>query len=135
MNIASTTKYLVAVLAICLISQPIFAQNVIWSEDFGGGTIPTGWNNYDPNDPTVVWEYETDSGRVTVQNPGYNGVAFQSTTVSNGFVIFDSDGYGQNVIHDVRLETPAIDCSMEPTVVVRFQKAFSITNWRDSLIK
>jgi hypothetical protein len=125
MNIASTTRLMVAMLAVCLISQPIFAQNVFWSEDFGGGAIPMGWANADANDPTIVWEHETDSGRVTVVNPGFNGVAFQSTTTSNGFVIFDSDGYGQLATdHDVSLSTDSIDCSTQPTVFVRFENQF-----------
>ena len=121
MNIASTTKLMVAIMAVCLISQTSFAQNVFWSEDFGGGMLPSTWANYDPSDPTVIWEYETDSNRVTV---GFNGVPFRSTTVSNGFAIFDSDGYGQNVTHDVRLETSAIDCSTQPIVYVRFENQF-----------
>ena len=122
MNIASTIRLMVVMLTVCLISQPIFAQNVFWSEDFGGGVIPTGWTNVEPNDSTLLWEYETDSARVTV---AFGGVAFQSTTVANGFVMFDSDGYGQLATpHDTRLSTSLIDCSTQPTVFVRFENQF-----------
>jgi hypothetical protein len=125
MNVASTTRLMVAMLVVFLVSQPIFAQNVFWSEDFGGGVIPASWANYDPSAPTVVWEYETNAGRVTVNNPGYGGVAFQSTTVANGFAIFDSDGYGQAVTHDVRLQTSAINCSNQPNVFIRFENQYA----------
>lgn len=123
MNFTSTRRVLVAVLALFIVSQSAFAQNVFWSENFGGGAIPTGWSNNDPNDPTLLWEYETDSARSTVS---FNGVPFFSTTVANGFVMFDSDGYGQLANgHDARLTTSAISCTGQSTVFARFESQYT----------
>ena len=61
MNIASTTRLMVAMLAVCLISHTNFLHRMYFGQRiFGGGAIPMGWANADANDPTIVWEHETD---------------------------------------------------------------------------
>jgi hypothetical protein len=40
--------------------SPIIAQNIIWSEDFSSGQIPTGWINVDAAGQVMMpWEWET----------------------------------------------------------------------------
>lgn len=104
---------------LCFAIQIVQAQNVFWSEDFGNGN-PTNWANYDPNYSVVKWEWSDDRfvGLVSGQ-PLFNSHSYQ-----NGFYLFNSYVYGQ-ITHDVRLETTAINCSNQPTVVVHFENQFA----------
>ena len=85
------------------------AETVLWSEDFANG-IPATWMNYGTAqsvaDADAVWEYR---GATTTPNtsigsrggyagqflqsgaPNPNYTSINSTTKSNGFVVFDSD--------------------------------------------
>ncbi|MFK7948661.1 MAG: T9SS type A sorting domain-containing protein [Saprospiraceae bacterium] len=104
------------------INSQTMAQNVIWSEDFGGGEIPLSWTNTDASGQITdtIWEYSTDG-------PYFNNQpTFSSSTASNGFVIFDSDAIGSLPIpHDVRLTTDAIDCSSLTTVIAKFSNQYA----------
>ena len=95
-------------------------QNVIWSENFGGGTIPSTWTNIDASAQlTTVWEY-TNFGYYFGTQP-----TFTAPTAASGFVFFNSNTAGlQAVSHDVRLTTDSIDCSNLSTVIVSFYNQY-----------
>jgi hypothetical protein len=101
--------------------SPIIAQNIIWSEDFSSGQIPTGWINVDAAGQVMMpWEWETSG----IYFPGQP--SFSAPTVTNGFVMFDSDKAGfLPTGHNAQLTTNAIDCSNQSTVIARFSNQYS----------
>ena len=99
------------------------AQQVFWTEDFSTG-IPANWQNYDPANSNVIWTWSTDPSDVTFGTQP----DFASISASNGFALFDSDNYGSSVVHDVRLETPAINCANQDTVVIHFENQYAYYN-------
>lgn len=104
--------------------SPIAAQNIIWSENFGGGVIPNGWTNIDASGQlSTVWKWETGGTYFTGQPP------FSSPTAANGFVMFDSDNAGGlSNNHDVQLTTTAITCTGQNVVIARFSNQYSPYN-------
>lgn len=88
--------------------------DVILSEDFSDGALPTGWQNVDNNGNGEVWRFD---------NPGNRTI--NTTTASNGFAIFDSD-YDGNDGHaeDCDLITPVMDCSSNTKVFLQFEHFF-----------
>jgi hypothetical protein len=115
----------------------------IWSEDFADG-IPTTWNN--SGAPTLaVWEYRGPStnpnqlvgSRGSCLPDGNVGEAMTSSTASNGFVIFDSNYWDNNLNpctvdnfgtgqapgpHLSYLTTPSINLSGFPNSVLEFEQ-------------
>jgi hypothetical protein len=78
-------------------------ETVIWSEDFANG-IPANWNN--SGAPALaIWEYRGPStnpnqlvgSRGSCLPDGNVGEAIASTTSANGFVIFDSNYWDNNL--------------------------------------
>ena len=78
-------------------------ETVIWSEDFANG-IPTEWSN--SGAPSLaIWEYRGPStnpnqlvgSRGSCLPDGNVGEAIASTTSANGFVIFDSNYWDNNL--------------------------------------
>jgi hypothetical protein len=104
--------------------SPIIAQNIIWSEDFSGGIIPSGWTNIDASGQlSTVWKWETGG----TYYPGQP--SFAAPTAANGFVMFDSDNAGAlSVNHDVRLTTTAINCNGKNVVIAKFSNQYSPFN-------
>lgn len=101
-----------------------FSQTTIYSTDFAN-SIPTGWVVQD-NLTGGNWKRTTTGGN-------YGGV-INSTTSSNGFMIFDSDGYGNdNKPENADLISVAIDCSGKSNVVLKFQSFFR--QWANSVGK
>lgn len=116
--------------------ESVAAQNtIIWSEDFANG-IPSTWNQN--GTPTAAqWEYRgpnTTPSNAVGSRGGYAGTAtLNSTSSSNGFVIFDSDyldnggtagafGMGSAPTpHYGRLETDTIDLSSYQNVEIKFE--------------
>ncbi len=106
-------------------------QTPFWSEDFGGDTLlPAGWTTVDNtgNDYVWVWSDTVPGGAFSINNQ-----PFESTTAANGFVVLNSDSYnsiGDSVINpsyidmDSYIQTPAIDCSGRPAIVLRFEQYF-----------
>ena len=78
-------------------------ETVIWSEDFANG-IPANWNN--SGAPALaLWEYRGPStnpnqlvgSRGSCLPDGNVGEAIASTTSANGFIIFDSNYWDNNL--------------------------------------
>lgn len=117
------------------------ATTTVWSEDFANG-IPAGWSQ-NGTPATALWEYRgpnTVPSNATGGRGNYSGVnnnpptnsPITSTTASNGFMIFDSDyldNAGTSVFasgaapapHVGRLITDTIDCSMYPSLELKFE--------------
>ena len=89
------------------------SKGVIFSEDFSGGALPTGWQNVDNGISGNVWEFN---------NPG--GRTINTTTNANGFAIFDSDNWGGGA-EDCDLITSAFDCSANTSVSLSFEHYFN----------
>jgi len=118
-------------------------ETVIWSEDFANG-IPTTWNN--SGAPSLaVWEYRGPStnpnqlvgSRGSCLPNGNVGEAITSSSASNGFVIFDSNYWDNNLNpctvdnfgtgqapgpHLSYLTTPSIDLTGFPSAVLEFEQ-------------
>lgn len=94
------------------ITQPPTAPTLgIFSEDFSGGGLPSGWTNTNSN------------GQWSFNNPG--GRTINTTTSANGFAIFDSDDIGQDNQPEVSdLITPAFDCSGYAIVTLQLEHHF-----------
>ena len=114
------TKTIIVFTLIITLGFQGIAQNVIWSEDFGNGEIPSTWTNVDASGQlTTVWEYSTDGYYFGTQPQ------FTAPTANNGFAFFNSDAAGlQNIPHDVQLTTDSIDCSSLSTVIVSFYNQY-----------
>lgn len=120
---------------------------IIWSEDFANG-IPTGWVNSGTSNgqssTAVVWEYRgpnTTPDNTNGSRGAYSGVAatpptnspLNSTSTSNGFIIFDSDYLDNNgsatnqgggpgpAPHVGTLTTTAINLSQDSLVILEIQ--------------
>lgn len=112
-----------------------------WSEDFANG-IPATWTN-----STAPWEYRgpsTSPNNTTGSRGAYSGVnnnpstndPVASSTLTNGFIIFDSDFYDNNGVvgafgtgmyptpHNGELMTDMIDLSMYSDVMIRMHSYF-----------
>lgn len=118
-------------------------ETVIWSEDFANG-IPANWNN--SGAPALaIWEYRGPStnpnqlvgSRGSCLPDGNVGEAIASTTAANGFVIFDSnywdndlnpctvDNFGSGQApgpHLSYLTTASIDLTAFANVVLEFEQ-------------
>ncbi|MEO0001892.1 MAG: hypothetical protein RL766_1938, partial [Bacteroidota bacterium] len=92
-------------------------QVYLLNEDFSSATgikPPVGWNNL------TVTGSATDEWRF--DNPGKRVAAFP---VVGQFAIFDSENYsGGNGIEKVSLETPYVDCSFSPFIILYFDHEF-----------
>jgi hypothetical protein len=118
-------------------------ETVIWSEDFSDG-IPTTWNNFGAP-ALAVWEYRGPGtnpnnlvgSRGSCLPDGNVGEAITSSTAANGFVIFDSNYWDNNLNpctvnnfgtgqapgpHLSYLTTPSIDLSGFPNTVLEFEQ-------------
>lgn len=111
------------VVLLCVATNEVFTQTVVWSEDFSASTtLPTGWTTNDASGQGFVWEHST-GGPLFGTQP-----AFCATSAADGFILMNSDGgltapLAQN--HDSRVTTSAIDCSSLATVVVRFENQYA----------
>ncbi len=83
-------------------TPPQAPTNTIFSQNFSGGTLPSGWTNTDmTGNNSGTWRFNNPGGR-TINTP----------TAANGFAIFDSDQLGQdNKPENAELVTSAFNCS------------------------
>jgi hypothetical protein len=99
-----------------------------WSEDFSGGSIPAGWTNVDDltaaPTPLVTFVWSNDPAAVAPAALGYVPSAnFNAAGANNGYIWANSDrGLASAPAgnHMTRLTTTAIDCSLQPTVLLTF---------------
>jgi len=116
------------IFCICLL-LPILgleAQTLLWQEDFGTG-IPNTWTSADINGNGVNWTYcENHEATPTATCPGiFDGTAnnqdgFTSTSIDNGFAVFDSDAHGL-IIHNAYLQAPDFDFTDQSEVWITFE--------------
>lgn len=109
---------------------------IIMYEDFSSG-VPGTWTNGSLSNGNEEWEYRGSSTTPNL-NTGSRGAyatglgPIESTTASNGFVIFDSDwwdnggspgGTGQQSAqsHNGHITTGGIDCSSHSQVILTFE--------------
>lgn len=116
-------KHLIKILSIVSIailtffSNNLFSQVYLLNEDFSSATgvkPPTGWNSITVTGAASdVWRYD---------NPGQRSVTFP---VIGTFAIFDSEQYsGSGGAEKVSLETPFVDCSFSPYIILYFDHVF-----------
>ncbi len=104
-------------LFLTLACHQLSAQVYLLNEDFSsasGSKPPVGWNNLTITGPvTDVWRYDNPGNRVS------------SFPVVGQFAIFDSERYsGGNGAEKVSLETPYVDCSFSPFIILYFDHEF-----------
>ncbi|MCD6366248.1 MAG: hypothetical protein J7L46_01770, partial [Bacteroidales bacterium] len=91
--------------------------DTIWYNDLG---TPAEWSIYNLNSTTYDWVIGTAMPSGTYST----GQTISSTTVANGFAMFDSDNYG-DVAMDACIEfTGTIDCSTFGNVAVTAQQSY-----------
>jgi hypothetical protein len=125
--------------------------DIIWSEDFGGGALPTGWTVYDGNLMDYFWYWSDDA------RPGYQGTystnndTFYSETADNGYMMISGDIYnagGGSVAMDSYVMTGAMNfdtvtsamiewvqyfryCCSATTIQMKFSVSTDGVNWTD----
>jgi len=98
------------------------------TEDFSSGTVstlPTGWVR-GTGGGSGGWRWTRQAA--TSQFSGSLGV-INSTTASNGWLIFDSDSIGSvastpSPIFEGTITSPAYNCATHPTVLLQFQSYY-----------
>lgn len=132
--------------ALVLLSINCHAQNVIFSEDFAD-SLSADWVTEQKDGQPVT---ATSNWKHTFIGPegGAATDPIASTTSSNGWMIFDSDLDCTQNPQDVWLISPAFDCTMYDTVVVKFNSFYlsfndiisiqvstdSLENWKEYLV-
>ncbi|MEA3444428.1 MAG: hypothetical protein U9R19_06830, partial [Bacteroidota bacterium] len=99
--------------------------DTIATDDFGSGgpglnDLPNGWSSAD-NDPqgnNYTWQYTT-----TGTTGSYGSAPLASTTSTNGWMMFDSDGYGLGS-YDAFLYSPSYNCSAYSAVAITFEEYY-----------
>ena len=94
-----------------------------WSYDFGDeAAFATDWVKGGTNDGPEVWTWSNDPAAVTaLPEPD-----FASTTVDNGFMLFNSDANGEGFPYDAMVTTTSpIDCSAANSVFLQFETQYA----------
>ncbi|MDA8979954.1 T9SS type A sorting domain-containing protein [Chitinophagales bacterium] len=93
----------------------VAAQTTLLSEDFSGGALPAGWTNTGTGG---AWTFSSTSP--------LNGVTLATTTVANGYAIFNSDVLGNDgLAENVDLITASFSCAGESVVLLSFEDVFA----------
>lgn len=102
--------------------------DVIYSDDFGTGgpngtNLPTGWTtvDVDAQGNNYVWKW-TNVGATGPTTTGYEHV-LESTSAANGWMILDSDNYGQGS-YDAMLVSPVYNLSGYDAVAISFEELY-----------
>ena len=95
-------------------------------DDFSSGStsqLPTGWTSVDIDSQgnNYLWEW-TNVGAQGPTTGGYEHV-LASTSAANGWVIFDSDNYGQGS-YDAFLYSPVYNCSAFSAVAISWEELY-----------
>jgi hypothetical protein len=107
-----------SVLFLTFVFQHAKAQLYLLNEDFSAGSgskPPAGWNSITVTGPaTDLWRFD---------NPGKRQANFP---IIGTFAIFDSETYsGGGGAEKVSLETPFVDCSFSPYIILYFDHVFA----------
>lgn len=111
-----------------------------WSEDFSGGSIPSGWTNEDNLTPTgtpdVTFVWADDPGAVGVAALGYvPSSVFGGNSAGNGYLWANSDrglSAAPGTDHLTQLTTTAIDCSNQPSVLFTMESLVGVFDYDGS---
>ena len=102
--------------------------DVIYSDDFGAGgpgasDLPTGWSSVDMDGQgnNYTWQW-TDVGAQGPTTGGYEYV-LASTSSANGWMILDSDNYGQGS-YDSYLYSPIFDLTAYDAVAITIEELY-----------
>ncbi|MCF8295479.1 MAG: T9SS type A sorting domain-containing protein [Bacteroidales bacterium] len=102
--------------------------DVLFSDDFGSGgpatsNLPTGWTTVDVDAQAngYVWQW-TDEGATGPSTTGYEYI-LASATAANGWMILDSDNYGQGS-YDAMLISPSYDVTGYDAVAISFTELY-----------
>jgi hypothetical protein len=97
------------VLLFCTLSTT--AQVTLLSEDFSGGTLPSGWSNIDNGGSPSgqVWEFDDPGGR-----------NITAGSFSGNFAILDSDNYGFGNNQNATLETAVFATGAYETITLEY---------------
>ena len=110
---------------------PPLAGNVLrtatafYTEDFAGG-IPADWTIIDSIVPSnnEIWLWSDVVGPMTV-TAGMDSFATNGTTASNGYIIYNSDAYGNNATDEnTSIMSPPINCTGQATVHLGFNQYY-----------
>lgn len=104
-----------------------------WTENFSGGSIPSGWTNTDDTSAPgeeIIFQWTNDPEAIAVSALGFlPSSTFMSATASNGYLWADSDrgllGAPAVPAH-LALTTTPIDCSGQPTVLFTMQSLIGV---------
>lgn len=97
--------------------QSIKAQTVLFTEDFATG-IPGTWQNLENIIGGGFW--------TGVTTDTLNGVGIATTTVANGYAVFNADLLGNDLIaEDADLITPSFSCVGHSVVNLTFENIFT----------
>ena len=102
------------------------AAAAFWTEDFSSGTptsLPSGWTAVGNSSFPATWKWAN-----AASGTQFSIGAIQSTTASNGWMIYDSDSIGSlnatATPQEGWLTSPAINCSGKSSVVLTFEQRY-----------
>ncbi|MEM1326626.1 MAG: T9SS type A sorting domain-containing protein [Bacteroidota bacterium] len=120
---------LLSLLCVLFFSQ-LFAQNILFEEDFNGG-LPADWSAITiagNGSPSADWTW-TNFGPMG----DFNLPPLQSTTSTNGWVLFDSDLNCSQGTQDAWLVSPQLSAADNPDVFLTFQTLYQSFNDRPTV--
>jgi hypothetical protein len=118
-----STLLTMAIVAVSAIS--LQAQTPFYTQDFSGTALPTGWTTTDAGGHNAIWKHCAGPNANCANLYGH--AVFASATAANGYMVMNSDGYGQlSSNHVSRLTSKAIDCSTAPKVFARFESLIGV---------
>jgi len=91
--------------------------DTIWYNDL---STPSQWSIYNLDSTTYNWVVGTS----LPSGPYSSGQTISSSTVANGFAMFDSDNYGNTTFNACIEYTGTIDCSTYSSVAVTAQQSY-----------
>ncbi len=103
------------------------SSTVYFEEDFGGGSIPTGWSVTDGNSMNYNWYWSDDPRPGIAGYYSSNNDTFRATTADNGYMMISGDIYnagGNATLMDAWLISPSIDFSGISTAKIEWQQYF-----------
>lgn len=109
----TVTFLLSALLTFCCLEA---RSQVLLSEDFSSGSLPTGWSAVDESLSGVNWQFDNPGGwSITGGDPGFD----------DHFAILDSDYYGGSEVYEFSyLETAEFDASAPGMYYLSFDNSF-----------